>query len=274
MRIALATDAWSPQTNGVVRTLSITVAELERAGHVVEVVHPGSFRTVPCPTYPEIRLAVFPYRELAQAARPVRARGGAHRHRGSARAGRSPLVQAARTAVHDFLSHAVSRIRAGSGADSARADLRAPAAVSRRRGAHPGRDAVDDAAARGARVSATSRSGAAVWTPRCFVRSRRAISICRGRSGSTSGGWPWKRASRTFSRSTCRAASSSWVAGPRRASCARAIRRRCSPGSGTARRLPRWSRTPTCSSFPAAPIPSAWCCSKRWPAACPSRPTR
>ena len=66
MRIALATDAWSPQTNGVVRTLSVTVAELERAGHVVEVVHPGGFRTVPCPTYQEIRLALFPYRELAR----------------------------------------------------------------------------------------------------------------------------------------------------------------------------------------------------------------
>jgi glycosyltransferase involved in cell wall biosynthesis len=66
MRIALATDAWSPQTNGVVRTLSTTIAELERAGHVVEVVHPGGFRTVPCPTYPEIRLAVLPYRELSR----------------------------------------------------------------------------------------------------------------------------------------------------------------------------------------------------------------
>jgi glycosyltransferase involved in cell wall biosynthesis len=66
MRIALATDAWSPQTNGVVRTLAITVAELERAGHVVEVVHPGAVRNVPCPTYPEIRLAVLPYRELAR----------------------------------------------------------------------------------------------------------------------------------------------------------------------------------------------------------------
>jgi len=66
MRIALATDAWSPQTNGVVRTLSITVAELERADHVVDVVHPGAFRSVPCPTYPEIRLAVLPYRELAR----------------------------------------------------------------------------------------------------------------------------------------------------------------------------------------------------------------
>ena len=66
MRIALATDAWSPQTNGVVRTLAITVAELERAGHAVEVLHPSLFRTVPCPSYAEIRLALLPYRELAR----------------------------------------------------------------------------------------------------------------------------------------------------------------------------------------------------------------
>ena len=66
MRIALATDAWAPQTNGVVRTLSITVEELKRSGHDVEVIHPGGFRTLPCPTYPEIRLALFPYRTLAR----------------------------------------------------------------------------------------------------------------------------------------------------------------------------------------------------------------
>jgi 1,2-diacylglycerol 3-alpha-glucosyltransferase/glucuronosyltransferase len=66
MRIALATDAWSPQTNGVVRTLAITVDELERTGHAVDVVHPGLFRSLPCPTYPEIRLALFPYRQLAR----------------------------------------------------------------------------------------------------------------------------------------------------------------------------------------------------------------
>jgi glycosyltransferase involved in cell wall biosynthesis len=66
MRIALATDAWSPQTNGVVHTLSITVAGLEQAGHIVGVVEPATFRTVPCPTYREIRLAILPYRELAK----------------------------------------------------------------------------------------------------------------------------------------------------------------------------------------------------------------
>jgi len=65
MRLAIVTDAWLPQTNGVVRTLSVTSSLLQRSGHVVEVLEPRSFRTLPCPTYPEIRLAWRPYRRLA-----------------------------------------------------------------------------------------------------------------------------------------------------------------------------------------------------------------
>lgn len=57
MRIAIATDAWSPQVNGVVRTLQSVCAELERQGHEVLVVSPDQFYSLPCPTYPEIRLA-------------------------------------------------------------------------------------------------------------------------------------------------------------------------------------------------------------------------
>ena len=57
MRIALATDAWLPQVNGVTTTLGRCVSELEELDHVVEVVAPHRFRTVPCPRYPEIRLA-------------------------------------------------------------------------------------------------------------------------------------------------------------------------------------------------------------------------
>lgn len=57
MRIAIATDAWSPQVNGVVRTLQSVRAELERQGHDVLVVSPDLFYSLPCPTYPEIRLA-------------------------------------------------------------------------------------------------------------------------------------------------------------------------------------------------------------------------
>ena len=65
MRIALVSDAWLPQTNGVVRTLGITVDMLRTRGHEVQVVHPGSYRNFPCPTYPEIRLALRPYALLA-----------------------------------------------------------------------------------------------------------------------------------------------------------------------------------------------------------------
>ena len=54
----MATDAWHPQVNGVVRSISTTVDHLRGIGHRVEVIHPSRFRTLPCPTYPEIRLAL------------------------------------------------------------------------------------------------------------------------------------------------------------------------------------------------------------------------
>jgi len=58
MRILIATDAWSPLVNGVVTTVRNTVRELEAMGHAVALVTPNGFRTLPCPTYPEIRLAI------------------------------------------------------------------------------------------------------------------------------------------------------------------------------------------------------------------------
>ena len=58
MRIAIVTDAWAPQVNGVVRTLEAVTAELRASGHEVLVIAPDSFRSLPCPTYPEIRLAI------------------------------------------------------------------------------------------------------------------------------------------------------------------------------------------------------------------------
>ena len=57
-RIAIATDAWHPQVNGVVTTLERTAAELGALGFEVLVVNQGLFRTVPCPSYPSIRLAI------------------------------------------------------------------------------------------------------------------------------------------------------------------------------------------------------------------------
>ena len=66
MKIVIASDAWQPQVNGVVRSLSITVDQMRRFGHKVDVIEPGAFWTVPCPTYPEIRLALGCRRALAR----------------------------------------------------------------------------------------------------------------------------------------------------------------------------------------------------------------
>ena len=60
MKIMIVTDAWEPQVNGVVRTLKNTRKELEALGHQVEFLSPLEFRTLPCPTYPDIRLSLRP----------------------------------------------------------------------------------------------------------------------------------------------------------------------------------------------------------------------
>jgi glycosyltransferase involved in cell wall biosynthesis len=65
LRIAIVTDAWRPQINGVVRTLETIARLLQADGHEVEVIGPDRFRTLPCPTYPEIRLSLFPSGRLA-----------------------------------------------------------------------------------------------------------------------------------------------------------------------------------------------------------------
>jgi glycosyltransferase involved in cell wall biosynthesis len=64
MRIMIVTDAWFPQTNGVVSTLAQTAAWLVRFGHEIRVLTPKDFRSVACPTYPEVRLSLFPYKKV------------------------------------------------------------------------------------------------------------------------------------------------------------------------------------------------------------------
>jgi glycosyltransferase involved in cell wall biosynthesis len=59
-RIMLVTDAWEPQVNGVVRTLTKTIAELREMGCEVEVVAPSDgYKTMPLITYSEIQLALY-----------------------------------------------------------------------------------------------------------------------------------------------------------------------------------------------------------------------
>jgi glycosyltransferase involved in cell wall biosynthesis len=73
MRVLVATDAWHPQVNGVVRTYERLAMEAPSLGFEVSFLAPPHFRTLPCPTYPEIRLALAGPRAVARhikAARP------------------------------------------------------------------------------------------------------------------------------------------------------------------------------------------------------------
>lgn len=60
MRVLVATDAWHPQVNGVVRSLEALVREAPHFGAHVEILSPHGFRTMAMPGYSEIRLAVAP----------------------------------------------------------------------------------------------------------------------------------------------------------------------------------------------------------------------
>ncbi len=65
MKLMIITDAWKPQINGVVTTLINVMNRLEREGVRMEVIHPGRFRTLPLPGYPEIALSINPWRLAA-----------------------------------------------------------------------------------------------------------------------------------------------------------------------------------------------------------------
>ncbi|MGM4911204.1 glycosyltransferase family 4 protein [Rhizobium sp. 768_B6_N1_8] len=65
-RLVIVTDAWHPQVNGVVRSIENTNRELARMGVEVSMVTPERFASIPCPTYPEIRLSIAWYRRVAR----------------------------------------------------------------------------------------------------------------------------------------------------------------------------------------------------------------
>ena len=60
MKIAIVSDAWSPQVNGVVTTLVDLIERLKAIGHEVVLVEPSAFHRVRCPGYAEIELAWRP----------------------------------------------------------------------------------------------------------------------------------------------------------------------------------------------------------------------
>ena len=66
LKVVIATDAWKPQMNGVVTTLSTLGDILEAHGNQVKYITPLDFKSIPLPTYSEIRLSLFPNRKAAK----------------------------------------------------------------------------------------------------------------------------------------------------------------------------------------------------------------
>ena len=71
MKILIATDAWTPQVNGVVTTLTSLVANLSE-NHEVKIIEPSQFKSFPIPVYPEIRasLDVFNAKSILKSFKP------------------------------------------------------------------------------------------------------------------------------------------------------------------------------------------------------------
>jgi glycosyltransferase involved in cell wall biosynthesis len=66
MRILIATDAWHPQVNGVVRTLTSLARAAAALGAEIEFLTPEGFPSFALPTYPGLRLALPNRREIAR----------------------------------------------------------------------------------------------------------------------------------------------------------------------------------------------------------------
>ena len=275
VKIAIVTDAWRPQTNGVVKTLSTTAEQLRALGHDVRVIEPNQFRTFPCPTYPEIRLAWLPYRRLDAScwttsvpmpftSRP-KARSGTAARRWCLRQ-RLPFTTSYHTQFPEYvrarvpipLALSYAHLRRFHGA-AARTMVATPTHAATARSARLSQHRALDARRRCRAVQA-ARQGLPrlAAADRDVRRSRRRGEEHRGVSALDLPGTKVDRRR--------------WP-GARRAA-RRNIRRRSSLATSSAKSLQRMLRRPMCSCFRAAPIRLAWCCSKRWRAACRSRPIR
>ena len=189
MRIALASDAWTPQVNGVVTTLKATAATLHRP-RTRSARHPAAG---PVPSVPE--LSGNPPGGVAGRARgagteALSAARDPPRHRGPLGARGTPLLPGTRRALHEFLSHALPGVPAGPLADTAQRDLRLAAPLPRRGRPHLRQQPEPARAAHGARLHRTApvapRRGSDALSPggtstRSWPGLPRPILTCVGR---------------------------------------------------------------------------------------------
>ncbi len=218
-RLVLVTDAWKPQTNGVVNTLVRLVNHLESQGTEVLVIAPDAHRTLPLPSYPEIRVACDPWRAIPR----IRAFEPDAIHVAT----EGPLgfwtvgwLRRARPALHHQLPHPLRRVP-----ERARCPVPLEWGYQLVRWFHEraehtlvsSQSLLRRAAGAGGWRGAWC-TGRAASTPRCFTPTAGAATStsCRARSGSTSAASRSRRRWRTSSSCRCRAPRS-WSATGRRA---------------------------------------------------------
>ena len=207
MKILVATDAWHPQVNGVVRTLGHVAREARALGAELEFLTPAEFRTLPMPTYPEVRLALTgpgAVERRLDRAKPdavhVATEGplGHAVRRVCMRRG-MPFTTSLHTRFPDYLAERLPLPERWT-CEVAWAWLRRFHGAGRR-GAGGDPDAAAPNSPRAA--SRTSSCGRAASMPTCSTRADAARSICRGRSSSPSGAWRSRKISKPSSSSIC-----------------------------------------------------------------------
>ena len=182
MRVLIATDAWHPQVNGVVRTLTSLARSARDLGVTIEFLTPEGFPSVPLPTYPGLRLALPSPVRIAQ--RIEQASPGRHPYR-DRRADRPHGAPLLRRRGLPFTTSYTTRFpeyisaRARHPGDL---ELCGAAPLPCRRHRHHGVDAVADGGAHPARLSTISACGRAASIPICSAPTMRSRSIFRGRS--------------------------------------------------------------------------------------------
>ena len=205
MRVLVATDAWAPQVNGVVRTLTSLARTARGLGVNIEFLSPDGFTTFPVPTYPGLRLAFAGRRQIAQRieqAKPdaihIATEGPiGHAVRAYCRRHGRPFTTSYTTRFPEYISARV--------AYPGELDLRGLAAFPCCRHGHHGRNAVADERIARRAAFLISACGRAASTPNCSGPTAPSISDFRGRSSSRSAASPSKRTSTHFCLWICRA---------------------------------------------------------------------
>ena len=265
MRVLVATDAWHPQVNGVVRTYERLAIEAGKLGFEIVFLTPSDFRTLPCPTYPEIRLALAGPRAIAAhiaKAKPdfihIATEGpiGLMTRR-YCRKTKWPFTTSYHTRFPEYVS--------------ARLPVPESWCYALQRRFHNGaagtfvatQSIEDELHARGfERLMRWSRG---VDTEQ--FRPRKCAASARSRCSSMSAASRSRRTSRPSSTSTFQAARCWLEAGRKPQSSRGVILMCCSQGRWRARSWRVPMPLPTSSCFRASPTRSAWCCSRRWRAA-------